>query len=180
VPDRTRDHVYLPKSKKTDAALSVRRRQALHILMVSFAKSWDYRGPIKASFLLIYYLRCCRELLTKSEKISLNFREMGHEIGSGAMGGWFCAVRSFAFRSPAGATIITGPVNLSSFTTGATYGPPAPAHFTEPGRSLFPAGQRHLSLQDRTTGTSIQFYSSFQAPFPPAIRSRSRSTAYRR
>jgi hypothetical protein len=27
---------------------------------------------------------------------------MGHEIGSGAMGGWFCAVRSFAFRSPGG------------------------------------------------------------------------------
>jgi hypothetical protein len=64
---------------------------------------------------------------------------MGHEIGSGAMGGWFCAVRSFAFRSPAGATIITGPVNLSSFTTGATYGPPAPAHFTEPGPITVPS-----------------------------------------
>src|SRR5215208_1212712 len=34
---------------------------------------------------------------------------------------------------PAGATIITGPVNLATFTSGATYGPASPAHFTEPG-----------------------------------------------
>jgi PEP-CTERM motif len=33
----------------------------------------------------------------------------------------------------ANATVITGPVDLSTFTSGATYGPPAPAHFTEPG-----------------------------------------------
>jgi len=35
--------------------------------------------------------------------------------------------------APADATVITGPVNLATFTSGATYGPPAPAHFTEPG-----------------------------------------------
>lgn len=34
---------------------------------------------------------------------------------------------------PARATVITGPVNLATFTAGASYGPPAPAHFTEPG-----------------------------------------------
>ena len=34
---------------------------------------------------------------------------------------------------PAQATVITGPVSLSVFTSGATHGPPAPAHFTEPG-----------------------------------------------
>ena len=44
------------------------------------------------------------------------------------------------FAPPAGATKITGPVNLSSFTTGATYGPPAPAHFTEPGPITVPSG----------------------------------------
>jgi hypothetical protein len=31
----------------------------------------------------------------------------------------------------AGATVITGPVNLSTFTAGGTYGPPAPATFTD-------------------------------------------------
>src|SRR5690242_15470053 len=35
--------------------------------------------------------------------------------------------------APADATVITGPVNLATFTSGATYGPAAPAHFTEPG-----------------------------------------------
>jgi PEP-CTERM motif-containing protein len=35
--------------------------------------------------------------------------------------------------APASATVITGPVNLATFTSGATYGPPSPAHFTEPG-----------------------------------------------
>ena len=34
---------------------------------------------------------------------------------------------------PAQATVITGTVDLATFTSGATYGPPAPAHFTEPG-----------------------------------------------
>src|SRR5437667_2948346 len=33
-----------------------------------------------------------------------------------------------------------GPVSLSTFTTGATYGPPAPAHFTEPGPITVNAG----------------------------------------
>jgi hypothetical protein len=34
---------------------------------------------------------------------------------------------------PAAATVITGPVNLSAFTSGATYGPASPAYFGEPG-----------------------------------------------
>jgi len=33
--------------------------------------------------------------------------------------------------SDSGATAIMGPVNLSTFTAGASYGPPAPAHFTD-------------------------------------------------
>src|SRR5947209_4652516 len=38
-----------------------------------------------------------------------------------------------ALPGPAGAVAITGPVTLADFTAGASYGPPAPAHFTEPG-----------------------------------------------
>ena len=41
------------------------------------------------------------------------------------------AALSSLLVASAGATTITGPVNLSSFTSGATYGPPAPAHFTD-------------------------------------------------
>ena len=40
---------------------------------------------------------------------------------------------ALALSGPAGAVAITGPVTLADFTAGASYGPPAPAHFTEPG-----------------------------------------------
>ena len=40
---------------------------------------------------------------------------------------------TFLVAAPASATVISGPVDLSTFTAGASYGPPAPAHFTEPG-----------------------------------------------
>ena len=40
---------------------------------------------------------------------------------------------TFALTGSAGAVAITGPVDLSSFTAHASYGPAAPAHFAEPG-----------------------------------------------
>jgi hypothetical protein len=43
------------------------------------------------------------------------------------------AIVLLAVGAPAEATVITGPVDLAAFTSGASYGPPAPAHFTEPG-----------------------------------------------
>ena len=43
------------------------------------------------------------------------------------------AIVLVAASAPAEATVITGPVDLSTFTSGATYGPAAPAHFTEAG-----------------------------------------------
>jgi hypothetical protein len=41
---------------------------------------------------------------------------------------------------PAGATTITGPVDLFTFTSGATYGPASPAHFIEPGPATVTSG----------------------------------------
>jgi hypothetical protein len=43
------------------------------------------------------------------------------------------AISLVAANVQAGATVITGPVNLSGFTSDASYDPPAPAHFSEPG-----------------------------------------------
>jgi hypothetical protein len=43
------------------------------------------------------------------------------------------AIALLGASAPADATVIIGPVDLATFTAGASYGPPAPAHFTEPG-----------------------------------------------
>lgn len=58
---------------------------------------------------------------------------MQHSRGLGILGAAAAISILVAMDAPARATIITGPVNLSTFTSGAAYGPPAPAHFTEPG-----------------------------------------------
>jgi hypothetical protein len=47
--------------------------------------------------------------------------------------GLLALIAVLALSAPVGATAITGPVVLSNFTSGASYGPPSPAHFTEPG-----------------------------------------------
>ena len=50
------------------------------------------------------------------------------------LAGAAAAIALLSAIPPAQATLmISGPVNLSSFTSGASYGPPAPAHFTETG-----------------------------------------------
>ena len=51
-----------------------------------------------------------------------------------AVGPAFVAVLALiAIRGPAVAAVMTGPIDLAAFTSGASYGPPSPAHFTEPG-----------------------------------------------
>lgn len=56
--------------------------------------------------------------------------KLARELG---LAGAVVAIGVLSAVVPARATVITGPVNLATFTSGASYGPPAPAHFTEPG-----------------------------------------------
>jgi hypothetical protein len=57
---------------------------------------------------------------------------MAMKFWSIAAGAALIGTLAFA-ASDASAEVITGPVDLSTFTAGASYGPPSPAHFTEPG-----------------------------------------------
>jgi hypothetical protein len=77
--------------------------------------------------------------ITVTETIPVNLRVdvfgdlNGRIVNNASNSGALATIALVWASAPAAATIITGPANLATFTSGATYGPPSPAHFTEPG-----------------------------------------------